>query len=132
SLSPLILFCSCSGAPRALHSFPTRRSSDLRPALAAGEHLVNDKVESDLASHVCVVPFGPGDREGDAVALIRAAPAAPDRPRHAGAVARAPHAHRPRVPPLGHDEETADVAGLLVAQVQLQAIRVNVLRLVVE
>src|SRR5438105_10401825 len=62
-----------------------------RPALAAGEHLVNDKVESDLASHVCVVPFGPGDREGDAVALIRAAPAAPDRPRHAGAVARAPH-----------------------------------------
>ena len=30
-LSPLFCFFSCSGDPRALHSFPTRRSSDLPP-----------------------------------------------------------------------------------------------------
>src|SRR5207248_11804554 len=28
-LSPFLFFFSCSGSPRALHSFPTRRSSDL-------------------------------------------------------------------------------------------------------
>src|SRR5947208_9731363 len=103
-----------------------------RPPLAAGEHLVNDKVETALAPHVCVVPFRPGDRDGDAVARLGTAPGASDRPGHAGAIARPPHPHWPRVPPLRHDEEPADVARLQVAQVQLQAIRVDVLRLVVE
>src|SRR5438094_10142111 len=30
SISPFVFFISCSAAPRHLHSFPTRRSSDLR------------------------------------------------------------------------------------------------------
>src|SRR2546430_9090088 len=103
-----------------------------RPTLAAGQHLVNDKVETDLAPHVRVVPFRPGDRDGDAVARLGAAPGAPDRRGHAGAIARPPQAHRPRDLPLGHDEEAGDVAGLRVAEVHLQAVRVDVLRLVVE
>src|SRR5438046_1905788 len=103
-----------------------------RPPLAVGEHLVNDKVETDLAPHVCVVPFRPVDSDGDAVARLGTAPGASDRPGRAGAIARPAHPHRPGLPPLGHHEEPADVASLQVAQVQLQAIRVDVLRLVVE
>src|SRR5205085_12158305 len=38
SLSSLLVHCS--GAPRALHSFPTRRSSDLPPAAGAADTIV--------------------------------------------------------------------------------------------
>src|SRR5438552_15062561 len=82
---------------------PTAPDELSRPPLAAGQHLVNDKVETDLAPHVRVVPFRPGHRDGDAVALLGAAPGAPDRRAHAGAIARPQPAHRsPPVPPLGH------------------------------
>src|SRR5436853_1828135 len=102
-------------SPQPHPTIPAAPDELSRPTLAAGQHLVNDKVETDLAPHVRVVPFRPRDRDGDALARLGAAPGAPDRRGHAGAIARPPHAHRPRDLPLGHDEEAGDVAGLRVA-----------------
>src|SRR2546422_1225911 len=86
------------------------------------------------------MPFRPGDGESDAVALLGAPPVAVARPGRPRPRSRTAHAHAapvslPRLPSpshVGHDQKAGDVAAFAVAEVELDAVRVDVVRLVVE
>src|SRR5207245_651565 len=103
-----------------------------RPSHSAGEHLVNDKVETDPAPDMRAVPIGPGDRQRDAVAALRAPPGALDAVGNARRPTGGSDPHAASVLPFGHDQPASDVAAFQIAQVQLQPVRVNLVGLVVE
>src|SRR5205823_10141641 len=103
-----------------------------RPAQAARQHFVDDEVEADLPADVGALPLRPGERERDAIPLRRAAPRAPDRFGRAGGVSCAVHPQPAAVLSLGDHEESLHRSGLRVSGVELQPVRVDVVRLVVE
>src|SRR6266516_361941 len=80
-------------SPQPHPSVATAPDELSRAPLAAGEHLVNDKVEPDLAADVGAMPFRPRDREGNAVALLGAPPGAVDRTGRSRPRSRTAHAH---------------------------------------
>src|SRR2546427_376051 len=78
------------------------------------------------------VPIGPGDRQRDAVAALRAPPGALDAVGNARRPTGGSDPHAASVLPFGHDQPAGDVAAFQIAQVQLQPVRVNLVGLVVE
>src|SRR6266516_4469904 len=127
-------------SPQPHPSVATAPDELSRTPLAAGEDRVNGKVEADLAADVGAMPFRPRDRESNAVALLGAPPGAVDRagrsrPRSRTAPAPAASVSLPPSPspsPLGHYQKAGDVAAFQVAEVELDAIRADVVRLVIE
>src|SRR5690606_41291512 len=64
----ILFFFECSGAHRDLHSFPTRRSSDLPPVLLPVGQCLADVIDNDLFGQICftaviIVDVGPGRAE---------------------------------------------------------------------
>src|SRR5207247_3118571 len=123
-------------SPQPHPSVATAPDELSRTPLAAGEHLVNDKVEADLAADVGAMPFRPRDREGNAVALLGAPPGAVDRPGRSRPRSRTAHAHAasvslppspsPSPPPLPPSPKARDVAALPAAEGALDPTRVGV------
>src|SRR3989475_6560625 len=99
---------------------------------AAREHLVDDQVEADAATDVRTTPVGRRDRRRDAIPGVGTAPGPTYHLRPAGGPARPAHAQPTGVPPLGHDQPTHHRTFFRDAQVDLDAVRVNVVRLVVQ
>src|SRR5213593_4384473 len=98
---------------------------------AARQHLVDDHVEADAAADVRAAPVGRRDRRRDAIPHISAAPSAAYHLRPSSR-ARATHPQPTAVPPLGHDQPSGHRTLFGGAHVELDAVRVNVVGLVVE
>src|SRR5207244_1087580 len=98
---------------------------------AARQHLVDDQVEADAAADVRAAPVGRRDRRRDAIPHISAAPRAADHLRPSSR-ARATHPQPTAVPPLGHDQPSGHRTLFGGAHVDLDAVRVNVVGLIVE
>src|SRR2546422_955166 len=99
---------------------------------AAWQHLVDDQVEPDAAADVRATPVGRRDRRRDAIPSVSTAPGAAYHLRPAGSRARATHTQSTRVPPLGYDQPARHRALFGDAQIDLDAVRVDVVGLVVE
>src|SRR2546426_3308816 len=99
---------------------------------AAREHLVDDQVEADAAADVRATPLGRRDRRRDAIPRVGAAPGPAYHLRPAGSRARAAHAQPTGVAPLGYDQPARHRTLFRDAQVDLDAVRVDVVGLVVE
>src|SRR3989475_8266 len=98
---------------------------------AARQHLVDDQVEADAAADVRAAPVGRRDRRRDAIPHISAAPRAADHLRPSSR-ARATHPQPTAVPLLGHDQPSGHRTLFGGAHVELDAVRVNVVGLIVE
>src|SRR5438445_8554459 len=99
---------------------------------AAREHLVDDQVEADAATDVRTTPVGRRDRRRDAIPGVGTAPGPTYHLRPAGGAARPPHAQPAAIPPLGHDQPAHHRTFFRDAQVDLDAVRVDVVGLVVQ
>src|SRR3989442_12342125 len=115
-------------SPQPHPSVPAAPDELPRPSHSAGEHLVNDKVEADPAADVRAVPIGPGDRQRDAVAALRASPGALDPVGQSRRLTGSADSHATPVLPFGHDQEAGGVVAFQIAQVQRQHVRVNIVR----
>src|SRR5437879_6094706 len=98
----------------------------------AREHLVDDQVEADAAADVRATPLGRRDRRRDAIPRVGAAPGPAYHLRPVGSRARAAHAQPIGVAPRGDDQPARHRTLFRDAQVDLDAVRVDVVGLVVE
>src|SRR5207247_392646 len=113
---------------------PSTRYASYSPGapLPPRQHLVDDQIEPDATPEMRAKRLRPADRDGETVSRVGPLPRGAHALRITQGLSRAAHSYAAAVPSLRGHEIPDRRRAVQVAQVQLHAVRVNVVGLVVE